>query len=40
MNGLWIVAFVVMPVIVVTLGAGAVWLNHLSLKRHRGTPVE
>ena len=40
MTELWIIAFVVMPVIVVTLAAVAVWLNHLSVKRLRGTPAE
>jgi hypothetical protein len=40
MNELWIVAFVVMPVILVALAATAAWLNHLSVKRHRGTPAE
>jgi hypothetical protein len=40
MNELWIIAFVVMPIIVVALAAGAAWLNHLSVKRLRGTPAE
>ena len=40
MTELWVVAFVVMPVIVVALGWSAAWLHHRSLQRHRNTPAE
>jgi hypothetical protein len=40
MTALWVYAFVVMPVLIVSIGALGAWLHLRDLKRHSHHPAE